>query len=50
MIGFLDGIYRGMVDNSILIDCNGVGYEVLCTNSVLNNIPAEGESLRMRRG
>lgn len=47
MIGFLNGIYRGMVDNSILIDCNGVGYEVLCTNSVLNTLPSDGEDIRI---
>ena len=47
MIGFLDGIYRGISDNNVLIDCNGVGYEVFCTNSVLNNLPIEGENFRV---
>lgn len=39
MIGFLNGILRGKYSNYVIIECAGVGYEVMLTNSAYCNMP-----------
>ncbi len=44
MIGYLNGIVRESRPPVILVDVNGVGYEVHTTSRVIANLPPQGES------
>ena len=43
MIGYLRGLIRRIEPTSIILDVNGVGYEVHLPTSALQNLPQEGE-------
>jgi len=45
MIGKLKGILDTIGDDSILIDCGGVCYEVHCSTRTLTNLPQVGEAV-----
>lgn len=39
MISFLRGIIEEKIENSVIVDVNGVGYEVTVSNNTLSNLP-----------
>ncbi len=43
MYSFITGIVEEKANNLLVINCNGVGYEMLVSNYSLNNIEAVGE-------
>ena len=43
MIGYLRGLIRRIEPTNIILDVNGVGYEVNLPTSALQNLPVEGE-------
>ena len=47
MIGFLNGIYRGLSGPYIIVEVGGVGYEIYAANSVLCNLPVENENIKV---
>ncbi len=47
MIGFLKGRLHNISDNLIVIDVNGVGYEVLVPTSIVIGFPEIGEMLEL---
>lgn len=47
MIGKLKGILDSIGDETIIIDVNGVGYEVHCSSRTLGGLPALGEPCSM---
>lgn len=47
MIGSLQGVLSYQAENQLLLDVQGVGYEVTCAGSVLENAPALGSSLKL---
>ena len=47
MIAKLTGTLDSRFDSSIVIDVNGVGYALLCSQNTLRDIPAEGSSCRL---
>ena len=47
MIGKLKGILDSIGDDNIIIDVNGVGYEVNCSSRTLASLPAIGEPCSM---
>ena len=47
MIGRLTGLLAGKTPPDILIDCSGVGYEVLVPMSTFYNLPALGEKVSL---
>lgn len=47
MIGFLNGILRNKYGNNVIIECAGVGYEVMLTNSAFCNMPQIDEEVQI---
>lgn len=47
MIGKLKGILDSIGDDTIIIDVNGVGYEVHCSSRTLGSLPSVGEPCSM---
>lgn len=47
MIGFLNGILREKLDNYVIIECAGIGYEVLLTNGAYCNMPDENQPVQV---
>lgn len=47
MIRLLKGILENYGDDWLIIDVQGVGYEVFCHNRMLSQLPAIGESLKL---
>lgn len=45
MIAFLRGELYGTTDNSAIVECNGVGYEVTMSGNDLENLPDPGENV-----
>lgn len=47
MIGFVRGILDEVRIDSVVIDCNGIGYEVLVATNVLEQLSAEGTQIKL---
>jgi len=47
MIAHIAGILDNINKNKIVIDVNGVGYEILVTENVLSTLPSEGSFIRV---
>ncbi len=47
MYAYLKGIVTDVCDNQIVIEVNNIGYNVLCTTSLLENLPDKGEILKV---
>lgn len=47
MIAFLVGTIEQKYENTLLMDVNGVGYELLISNNTLVSLPMEGETARV---
>ncbi|MDD4351013.1 MAG: Holliday junction branch migration protein RuvA [Clostridia bacterium] len=47
MIGFLNGVLRHKYGNNVIIECAGVGYEVMLTNSTFCNMPEIDEEVQI---
>ena len=43
MIARLVGVFADRYDNRIVVDCGGVGYEVICSGYTQAALPALGE-------
>ena len=47
MIAFLVGTIEQKFENTLIIDVNGVGYELLISNNTLVSLPMEGETAKI---
>lgn len=47
MYSYIKGIYQGIEDDKIIIEINGIGYEISAPNSVLSLMPEKGEMLKL---
>lgn len=47
MIAFLVGTIEQKYENTLLMDVNGVGYELLISNNTLVSLPMEGETAKV---
>ena len=47
MIGKLKGILDSIGDDTIIVDVNGVGYEVFCSTRVFGQLPQIGEAVSL---
>lgn len=47
MYSYIKGIYQGIEDDKIIIEANGIGYEISAPNSVLTLMPEKGEILKL---
>lgn len=47
MYSYIKGIYQGIEDDKIIIEANGIGYEISAPNSVLALMPEKGEMLKL---
>lgn len=47
MYSYIKGIYQGIEDDKIIIEANGIGYEISAPNSVLSLMPEKGEILKL---
>ncbi len=47
MIVFVRGILENIINNNVIIDCNGIGYNVLVSNLTVSNLPKIGESVKI---
>jgi Holliday junction DNA helicase RuvA len=48
MIARLDGVLVERVPPHVVVDCNGVGYDVVCSQHTLASLPADGERVTLR--
>ena len=39
MIGYIQGILKEKDYNNVTVDCNGIGYQIMVTNSCMANMP-----------
>lgn len=47
MYAFLEGLVAEKTGNELVLNVNGVGYQVLCTQAAISNAPAKGEFTRV---
>lgn len=47
MFAFLNGVLRAKYDGIALIECSGIGYEVVVTNSAYCNLPEIDENVKV---
>lgn len=47
MYSYIKGIYQGIEDDKIIIEANGIGYEISAPNSVFALMPEKGEILKL---
>lgn len=47
MISFLIGIIEEKKDNTLILNVNGVGYELITSVSTLSSLPLQGESIKI---
>lgn len=47
MYSYIKGIYQGIDDDKIIIEANGIGYEISSPNSVLAVMPEKGEIIKL---
>ena len=48
MIARLEGVLIERMPPQVTIDCNGVGYDVICSTYTLSGLPADGERVTLR--
>lgn len=47
MIGFIKGILREKDYDTIIVESGGVGYQIMCTNSCMSNLPHLDEEVKI---
>lgn len=47
MIAFIRGKLEERTENSVVLDCNGVGYEMAVTGQVLDHLPGLGNEVKL---
>lgn len=47
MYSYIKGVYQGMDEDKIIIETNGIGYEISAPNSVLAVMPEKGEIIKL---
>ena len=47
MLAFLNGILRAKYEGIAIVECGGVGYELIVTNSTFCNLPDEDEQVKI---
>ncbi|MBQ3502694.1 MAG: Holliday junction branch migration protein RuvA, partial [Clostridia bacterium] len=47
MLAFINGILREKYEGVAVIECNGLGYELILTNSAFCNLPNEDEQVKL---
>jgi Holliday junction DNA helicase RuvA len=48
VIARLEGVLAGRDGTHVVVDCNGVGYDVICSLYTLGSLPADGERVMLR--
>jgi Holliday junction DNA helicase RuvA len=48
MIARLDGVLIERDPPHVIVDCNGVGYDVICSTYTLGGLPSDGERVTLR--
>ncbi len=47
MYSYIKGIYQGIEDDKVILEVNGIGYEISAPNSVLAVMPPKGEIIKL---
>ncbi len=47
MYSYIEGTLQDKDASHLVLDCAGVGYEILCTNAALSAAPMKGETMRV---
>lgn len=47
MIAFIEGIVADVTENTIVLDCHGIGYELFVPQSVYRSLPPVGEKKKL---
>ncbi|MDO5022812.1 MAG: Holliday junction branch migration protein RuvA [Eubacteriales bacterium] len=47
MYSYIEGTVQDKDTNLLVLDCGGVGYEIICTNTALSAAPPKGETMRV---
>ena len=47
MIGYIKGTVESVDKDKIILECNGIGYNIFVTATLLNNIYEEGMELKI---
>ena len=47
MFAFLNGILRNKYEGIAIIECGGIGYQVIVTNSAFASLPDEDEQVKL---
>ena len=47
MIGFVRGVLDSVFEDRVLVDNNGVGYEIFVPGSVIDSLPHMGEEIKL---
>ncbi len=47
MYSYIKGIYQGLEDDKIILEANGIGYEISAPNPVLSTLPEKGEIIML---
>ncbi|MGI6215018.1 MAG: Holliday junction branch migration protein RuvA [Christensenellales bacterium] len=47
MYAYIEGTVQDKDAKYLVLDCGGVGYEILCTNAALSAAPMKGETMRV---
>ena len=47
MYSYIKGIYQGLEDDKIILETNGIGYEISAPNPVLSVLPEKGEIIML---
>ena len=47
MIGYIKGRLEEVMDGAIIVDNNGIGYEILVPASVIGSLPSKGNEVKI---
>ena len=47
MIAFIEGVIADITENTVVLDCYGVGYELFVPQSVYRSLPPVGEKKKL---
>lgn len=47
MIAFINGILISKEENLVVVDCNGIGYEIFVSSNTLCTLPLQGEKCKL---
>lgn len=47
MIAYINGILKDKTENSVIVDSNGIGYELFVSTNTVSSLPLEGEEVEI---